>query len=138
MTQINLWTHPNLGSGQIAILLGQATDGANRADIAASHGERFRYAGYTASLAGLAPGAHYIGAAAFSPSSNVWDWRWKTAYVDVSTAPLTIDRPGTGTGGSSATRRGPCTCSTKLARADTRCSASWRRTGSRAMSLLPR
>ncbi|ODS53748.1 MAG: hypothetical protein ABS36_14115 [Acidobacteria bacterium SCN 69-37] len=103
VTQINLWTHPNPGSGQVAIMLGQATYGANRADIAASHGERFRYSGYTASLAGLAPGAHYIGAAAFSPSSNVWDWRWKTAYVDVSTAPLTIDRPGTGTGGVTAT-----------------------------------
>ena len=103
VTQINLWTHPNVGSGQVAILLGQATYGANRADVAASHGERFRYSGYTASLATLAAGPHYFAATAYSPHSNVWTYQWRSFYVDTPTVPLTIDRPGTGTGGVTAT-----------------------------------
>jgi hypothetical protein len=50
----------------------RATDGANHADIAASHGERFRYSGYTASLSSLPTGTNYFGTAAHSPHTNTW------------------------------------------------------------------
>lgn len=102
VSSVNVWAYPNPGSGQPYVSLGTATYGINRPDIATSHGERFRYTGYTKSISGLAPGPYYFQVAGYHPSSSVWSWRSRTAYVDAATLPLTIDRPGTGTGGVTA------------------------------------
>ncbi len=99
---VSLWAHPNPGSGQAGIWIGYAPYGANRGDVAASHGERFRYAGYTASTTALASGANLFGISAQSSHTQAWTSRIVTVYVDTPTVPLTLDRPGSGTGGVTA------------------------------------
>ena len=101
-SSVSLWAYPRPGSGQLYTTLGTATYGVERPAVAASHGERFRYSGYTLTTGALAPGPYHVDIAAYHPTSGVYSWRGRQFYLDTPTVPMTIDRPGTGTGGVTA------------------------------------
>src|SRR5690606_16674482 len=113
----------NYGSGQPLTNYGDATYGAKRPAVVATHGTRFRYSGYTGTFT-LPSGQLYLQVLARSSHTQVWTTRTRTIYVDMATVPLTIDRPGTGTGsvtasglscpGGSTTQALPCGASYAL------------------------
>ena len=101
VTAVSVWSHRNPGSGEPGVWHGYATYGANRADVAAGYGEPFRLLGYTGAFA-LGAGQHYFGVSAWYPGAQAWHTHLRTIYANMPTVPLTVNRPGTGTGGVTA------------------------------------
>src|SRR5690606_21142457 len=68
---VHVWTYPDVGTGAPAEFVNAATYGGNRADVAATYGEQFRYSGYTLNAA-LDPGIHLLAVSSHNPVSQVW------------------------------------------------------------------
>jgi hypothetical protein len=70
--------------------------------VAATYGAQFLNSGYTKTITGLPAGPHLFYVSSHSTMSGIWSSAGRNIYVDTPTVPLTIDRPGTGTGGVTA------------------------------------
>jgi RHS repeat-associated protein len=121
---VHVWAYHNFGNGTPSYMLGAATYGDARPDVAAARGSRFLHSGYHFTMTGQPPGWYRFVVASRSTASTIWTTRTVDAYVDIPTASLEINRSGTGTGsivgtglscpGGSNTQAMPCGASYAL------------------------
>jgi RHS repeat-associated protein len=121
---VHVWAYHNFGNGTPQYMLGAATYGDARPDVAAARGSRFLHSGYHFTMTGQPPGWYRFVVSSHSLPSAAWTGRTVDAYVDIPTASLEINRSGTGTGsivgtglscpGGSNTQAMPCGASYAL------------------------
>ncbi len=99
---VHVWAYRNFGNGTPQYMLGAATYGDARSDVAAAKGSRYLNSGYHYSVTGQSPGWYMFVVSSHSTSSGVWTTRTVNAFVDIPTVNLMISRSGTGTGGVTA------------------------------------
>jgi RHS repeat-associated protein len=95
---VHVNAYHNFGNGTPSYLLGSATYGDARTDVAAARGSRFLHSGYHFTVTGQPPGWYRFVVSSRSTSSTIWTGRTVDAYVDIPTVSLEINRSGTGTG----------------------------------------
>jgi hypothetical protein len=95
---VHVWAYHNFGNGTPSYMLGAATYGDARPDVAAARGSRFLSSGYHFTMTGQPPGWYRFVVSSHSWPSAAWTGRTVDAYVDIPTASLEINRSGTGTG----------------------------------------
>jgi hypothetical protein len=97
---VHVWAYHNFGNGTPQYMLGAATYGDARPDVAAARGSRFLNSGYHFTMTGQPPGWYRFVVSSHSWPSAMWTGRTVDAYVDIPTVSLEINRSGTGTGRS--------------------------------------
>jgi RHS repeat-associated protein len=115
---VHVNAYHNFGNGTPSYMLGAATYGDARPDVAAARGARFLNSGYHFTVSGQPPGWYRFVGWSHSTASGIWTGRTVDAYVDIPTVSLEINRSGTGTGailgtglncpGGSTTQAMPC------------------------------
>jgi hypothetical protein len=94
VNRVQLWAYPNPGSGTPAILVGDATIGLSRPDVAAFAGAQFEPAGFELEVRGLAPGVYQLIASARSSVGGQEFWVPSPMTVTVQANPhMWVDTP---------------------------------------------
>jgi RHS repeat-associated protein len=94
---------PEPGSGATWTYWGPATYGGSRPAVGSQYGAQFTNSGFTFTVTGKTPDPYIVLGYARSSVTNLWHAALRDLYIDVPTHNLVIDRPGSGTGGVSAT-----------------------------------
>jgi YD repeat-containing protein len=92
--RVQVWAYPNPGSGTAAVLVGDATYGLSRPDVAAFTGPSFTDVGFEREVRGLTPGVYQLVASARSTVTGQEFWLpWPVTVTVQANPQMWVDAP---------------------------------------------